>query len=76
MLSVVELNEDSLDVSVVEVVDIVVELFIDVVPITVEDIWGVVEVSVTVVGGAVLVLASCVVVDVEIVIVVDASVEF
>ena len=44
MLPVVELIEDSLDVGVVEVIDIVVKLFIDVVAINVEDVWGVVTV--------------------------------
>ena len=50
ILPVVELIEDSFDVVVVddlpvlEVMDTVVELFIDVVPINVEDVWSVVAV--------------------------------
>ena len=50
MLPVVELIEDSFDVvavddlPVLEVMDTVVELFIDVVPINVEDVWSVVAV--------------------------------
>ena len=50
ILPVVELIEDSFDVvavddlPVLEVMDTVVELFIDVVPITVEDVWSVVAV--------------------------------
>ena len=48
MLPVVELIEDSFDVvavddlPVLEVMDTVVELFIDVVPMNVEDVWSVV----------------------------------
>ena len=50
ILPVVELIEDSFDVvavddlPVLEVMDTVVELFIDVVPINVEDVWSVVAV--------------------------------